>query len=35
MLNRLVGLWHRIERWMHRGKAPSVYRPSNLDGRHR
>jgi len=35
MLNWLVGLWNKIERWMHRGKPSPSYHRSNLHGRHR
>ena len=35
MFNWLVGLWHRIDRWIHREKVPQSYHRSNLHGRHR
>jgi hypothetical protein len=36
MLHWLVGLWHRMERWMHAEKqSPHAYHRSNLHGRHR
>ena len=33
MLNWLVSLWHKIDRWIHGEKLPQPYRRSNLHGR--
>lgn len=36
MLNWLVRLWRRMEKWMHGEKqSTQVYHRSNLHGRHR
>lgn len=35
MLHWLVGLWRRVERWMHPEKVQQPYHRSNLHGRHR
>jgi hypothetical protein len=36
MWNWLVGLLHKLDRWMHRGTLPSAHpRRSNLHGRYR
>jgi hypothetical protein len=34
-LDRLVGLWQRINRWMRREQLSHIYHRSNLHGRHR
>jgi len=33
MLNWLVRLWHKIDRWIHGEKLTQPYRRSNLHGR--
>jgi len=35
MVNWLVGLWHRVDRWIRGEKVAQTYRRSNLHGRHR
>jgi hypothetical protein len=35
MFNWLVGLWHRVDRWIRGERAPQGYHRSNLHGRHR